>query len=440
MLNACVKLNHFAMIQKFVLSFVLASLVALFTMSQAQASDVYLLKMEVPLVPFPMIDLYLDSQFGSPVSGWSITICHDPTGVDWADLLPGSAIINLPSPPDFEAITPFGNGFTVDCVIDNASVISLPVSDNHHLYTVDYSWVPNGSQWSELAFCTAPGGSTGTLINSGGNSYPPFTFETFLFNGVVDPFAFYVTPLSSGTYDAGSGVGSITIEPWIFPGLVPTFELEGLSMAISHDASVLQVDSVEPSGDFAALFGGDGPEIALVEIFDDGWTIDMTVDTTGSTIVLLDGIITAVEATYSTIPSSIPPGSCIASWLRFDNSLGVNNELDFVGFGSGMPVFNDNVLVMTPVVTPFLRGDVNGDSTLNLADGISQLAALFSGAGPVDCADSADTNDDGSFNIADTIYLLSFLFTSGPPPPAPFPNCGLDPTGDLLGCSFSPCP
>ncbi|OUU24061.1 MAG: hypothetical protein CBC13_04135 [Planctomycetia bacterium TMED53] len=384
--------------------------------------------------------MILDSQFGSPISGWSITICHEAGQVELSALNPGTAITDLSSPPDFEAITPFANGFTVDCVIDTSFVTTLPVDAYHQLYTIDYEWVPSGFQWSELDFCTSPSGPNGTLINSGGNSYAPFTFDTFIFNGVVDPIAFYQIPLSSGTYDAGSGAGEITIEPRVFPGLIPTFELEGLSMAVSHDSILLQVDSVEPAGEFAQLFGGSGPEIVLVEIFDDGWVIDMTVDTTGSNIVLLNDLVTPVHATYSTIPAAITPGSCVASWLRFDNSIGVGNELDFVGFGSEVPLFEDNVLVLTPVAVSFLRGDVNDDSTLNLADGITQLGALFSGTGPLDCTDAADTNDDGNFNIADTIYLLSFLFTAGAPPPAPFPDCGLDPTPDSLGCSSSACP
>ena len=38
-------------------------------------------------------------------------------------------------------------------------------------------------------------------------------------------------------------------------------------------------------------------------------------------------------------------------------------------------------------------------------------------------------------------YVLTFLFSAGTPPPAPYPNCGLDPTADQLGCnSFPPCP
>jgi hypothetical protein len=43
--------------------------------------------------------------------------------------------------------------------------------------------------------------------------------------------------------------------------------------------------------------------------------------------------------------------------------------------------------------------------------------------------------------ITDAIYILNFLFLGGPAPLPPFPECGIDPTVDGLGCaSFAACP
>lgn len=92
----------------------------------------------------------------------------------------------------------------------------------------------------------------------------------------------------------------------------------------------------------------------------------------------------------------------------------------------------------------FRRGDVNGDSFINIADPISILEALFLIGSPViTCTDASDANDDGIQDLSDPIALLMFLFGSGSPLPAPFPDCGSDPTPDVLTCSFSlnpPCP
>lgn len=88
----------------------------------------------------------------------------------------------------------------------------------------------------------------------------------------------------------------------------------------------------------------------------------------------------------------------------------------------------------------FLRGDANGDRTLNIADVIFTLNALFRAGKPPPCRDAADANDDGRIDTSDAVYTIDYLFRDGPPPPVPFPAIGFDPTPDLyapggdLGC------
>ena len=91
----------------------------------------------------------------------------------------------------------------------------------------------------------------------------------------------------------------------------------------------------------------------------------------------------------------------------------------------------------------FIRGDCNADGgPNNIADVVAALSFLFAGAGPPPCGDSCDINDDGGFDISDAVFLLSNLFSSGAFPPAPYPDCGEDPTDtDPIDCaSFPPCP
>ena len=89
----------------------------------------------------------------------------------------------------------------------------------------------------------------------------------------------------------------------------------------------------------------------------------------------------------------------------------------------------------------FIRGDCNTIGTIDIADGIFLLGYLFSGFDPSTCADACDVNDDAAIDISDAIFILAALFTGGDFPPAPFPDCGVDPTDDLLDCeSFGVCP
>lgn len=93
----------------------------------------------------------------------------------------------------------------------------------------------------------------------------------------------------------------------------------------------------------------------------------------------------------------------------------------------------------------FLRGDVNQDGSVQVADPIFLLDALFGGSSgsEIECLDTADLNDDELVEISDSVYLLSYLFGGGAAPPAPFgvTGCGPDPTlGVALSCeSYAPC-
>jgi len=92
--------------------------------------------------------------------------------------------------------------------------------------------------------------------------------------------------------------------------------------------------------------------------------------------------------------------------------------------------------VRPPATTPktFLRGDLNGDGTDDVSDAVSILGYLFLGEAAPRCRDMADVDDGGSVEITDPIYLLDYLFLGGPPPAAPFPQAGEDPTADSLDC------
>lgn len=133
------------------------------------------------------------------------------------------------------------------------------------------------------------------------------------------------------------------------------------------------------------------------------------------------------------------------SMVELDNpsnlsiAFGINNDNVICGvhYGSA-PIVG---FIATPSNT-FLRGDSNGDGIFNISDPASALAYIFSvpGSSTPECLDAGDVNDDGALNITDGIYMLYGLFVPGSPPPvAPFPDCGNDPTVDTLDCAHPFC-
>ncbi len=83
---------------------------------------------------------------------------------------------------------------------------------------------------------------------------------------------------------------------------------------------------------------------------------------------------------------------------------------------------------------PFRRGDTHADGEINaLNDTLFLLSYGFSNGDRPPCMDAADLDDDGTVNaLTDGLYLLDFGFLGGPAPKPPFPQCGVDPTSDLL--------
>ena len=96
-----------------------------------------------------------------------------------------------------------------------------------------------------------------------------------------------------------------------------------------------------------------------------------------------------------------------------------------------------------PPETRFVRGDVDGDGSVTLTDGIATLGWLFEGSDEPPCLDAADTDDDGKAIINDAILIFGWLFSGGASPAAPSPtvadyppeDCGLDEGDDQLGCA-----
>ncbi|MDE0959926.1 MAG: right-handed parallel beta-helix repeat-containing protein [Planctomycetota bacterium] len=76
----------------------------------------------------------------------------------------------------------------------------------------------------------------------------------------------------------------------------------------------------------------------------------------------------------------------------------------------------------------FIRGDCNNSGDLDLADAISALDYIFSGASLAGCRDACDYDDDGWISIADVISGLVYFYQSGSPPAPPFPTPGPDTT------------
>jgi len=93
----------------------------------------------------------------------------------------------------------------------------------------------------------------------------------------------------------------------------------------------------------------------------------------------------------------------------------------------------------------FIRGDVNGDGSVQWSDVLALFEALVrarkekdqtgGATSAIPCLDAADLSDDGRILPGDLAWLAAYAILGGPPPAFPWPQCGVDPTpGEGLSC------
>ena len=121
--------------------------------------------------------------------------------------------------------------------------------------------------------------------------------------------------------------------------------------------------------------------------------------------------------------------------------LGRYLDSDFEEIGRSDVAAYSLELFTDPLPILFQRGDVDLDGSLSITDPINLLIFLFAEGEAPGCLDTGDADDSGDLNITDAVNSLGYLFRGGAPLPAPFLECGVDPTEDELDCESEPvCP
>lgn len=220
--------------------------------------------------------------------------------------------------------------------------------------------------------------------------------------------------------------------------------LQGFQTTLVYDEAVTPITGIDFTGTEVESLA---PEFVVFNNFPAGENSELIIAVIFDTLPPFDGRVLSpgVEQTLGNLLYNVPFGLTLGTVgeLRLVNGIGdppISNSFAIEGGFSVAPYLLDgSCTVSAQPQFLFVRGDVNYNQSVDIADAIFMLGFLFSGGATPVCPDSADANDDGALNIGDAIYILGFLFSSGPTLPYPFPGLGIDPTEDTLGvCSPSP--
>ena len=232
--------------------------------------------------------------------------------------------------------------------------------------------------------------------------------------------------------------------------------VQGWSFGVCSDPSVLEVIDVDLVGTVTeAANDGDGPSFLSLDRSRGGVTMAVIIDQNDTTDTLPpESGHRLLNITYGAAPPPVDqvpgdslngdvfapiPGECFR--IRHCNTLG-NPPVDILYVVQGFEVVPATlpglVCLPPPVGTFFRRGDANSDEMWNMADPVTILGWLFQGRRRPPCLEAADVNGSKQVNLADAVYAFARLFSGGPPPPNPFPDCGIAELA--LGCLSPGCP
>lgn len=395
------------------------------------------------------------------VAGISFGLCHDPavvsvncTGgipndcVDNGIIVQGAQLLatNGGSGASFfapaTAMAPTV-GFTCGIVVNLLGADSLPAGTDNEVVVATYGLDAEGN--SALTFCET--GQPLVLLSvgiAGGGDVVP-TVEDGRIDSIVIPNYTLVQGSGMAAVD-GSGVIATTLR-W---NEMDSPAVAGISYGVCHDPAIADVactggipnDCIDngiivQGAELQATNGGSGAGFFAPATATDplvGYTCGIVVNLLGADVLPNTGTATIVETSYT----GVAEGTSDLTVCETGNPL-VLLSVGVAGGGDETPLVENGQLSVVGIV-PFVRGDCNNDAKNDIADGIWTLNELFQGGPSGTCAAACDANDDGMMDSSDAIFTFTYQLLDGPPPPAPFPDCGTEDGQSPDDCAAAPCP
>ena len=402
-----------------------------------------------PLGASGTVIVILDNN-GEDLAGYSIAVCHDTTLIDIEsvdDIVNGSGLVGVGFffhatkliAEDEKEKDSTTIGWTVGTALNFGEVLEPAV--NIELYEVDYLALDDDPERdeeeeidAELEFCEIGTPITRPTVVEDDLTEIVEGTGLELINGVFTTGGTPPFTLTAGMVQAPQGT---VAEVPILVGAPEDFD--AFSYGISFSDEFLTLDEVLMGSALESLNNDDGPDYYQVNILDDdsAITIGCLADLDAPFETIAAGEDIEVALLQFSVDPATPDETPVA--INFSGSFGdpaVPVVISVRGVSKPPARTNGEVFIKGDPIPVFLRGDSNTDGFVDISDVLHIARHLFvSGAPSPQCSEAADVNDSDDITITDAIALLSYLFEDADEPPAPFPECDLDPDEeDALEC------
>jgi hypothetical protein len=270
----------------------------------------------VPLGLSEEIPLSLENLTGDAVAGLSLGLCFDVLNLQPDGAVPGDAIAALvgPAGPGLFVYNPTPGGVELALLIDFFGAITLPPGPTSEV--VRFAFVPIGPPlWTEpLTICGTLGTNVSVVVASG-IAFTPGTVDGWI--EILDP-----PPASLGLAATAPAIPFGAVDVSVLADLQGG--LEEVQFGVAHDAQQLTPIAVVIGTNLAAVNGGTGPDLFLVDLAPsggEGWTVSVVVSDRAPFDVVPAGSDRELAiVTYEVLPQAGP--ACGSTSLAFTDLLG----------------------------------------------------------------------------------------------------------------------
>ena len=368
------------------------------------------------------------------VQGWAFGVCHDPSKLTYLGVENGTTVDTVRSgqPAEFNQINTHNAGWTSGVILCFTGCAPLLPGLGYELYVGRYLEAAGVEGRTDVSFCDNLGlPPIETMVVIAGNSITPETYSGTV-EVIEKPPYLYRVGAGSGEYSPLDGTGEASVDLYVAEQepVAGGLDSEALSMGVAHDSKLLTPISIELLGELRDMNGGMGPDFFGPAIHANGVTFGSVYSFLAEETINFSSEKAVARVHYETIP-----------WAFIENDLGTVTTVEHSNALGSPPVrnlvvhhgtsqlaeFAPGTIELIPVLgTFFLRGDCNGDTGSNVADGIWLLNYLYLSGPSIECLAACDTDGNGTIGMLDGILLIQHWLIGGPPPVAPYPECGVE--------------
>lgn len=390
------------------------------------------------------------------LQGWSAGICFDTdvltiSKVDdaWDHLIDGTgaAEVNAGSPPDMMFISGPGDiagGLTVGVVIHIMSVNVLPPTENFSILKIPFEVIGNPGDSTEIAYCDDLNDPpVETIVVTDGKSFNPAVQTGATLNVAAIQPGLSLAELTDGVCADETSEAQVAVALGLPADAGSSLDIQGWSYGVSHNGDELVLVDIVATQAVNELNGGNPPDFQgykIDPVGGTGGTVGVAISMSPEFHVLTlnpgDEVHTETFVYRSAMTLEQGANPMDTDIALVDKALGdppvaavvsiASADVD-VSLGAPIAVTLEPCDEVNPPL-PFLRGDANNDSIVNIADGIWILSYKFRGGDAPPCLDAADADDNGEIDINDAILVIYYRLLGGDAPAAPFLACGTDPS------------